>query len=99
MASTPYPTSTTCPICGKPAEVLPKTGDRYDLNCSATCGRYAISGSVEAMLEHHPLDDREKALLAAWIVRQHQDGKERPLIWDGVLTAETGRSGVDRGRF
>jgi hypothetical protein len=51
------------------------------------------------MLGYHPLDDREKALLAAWIVRQHQDGKERPLIWDGVLTAETGRSGVDRGRF
>jgi hypothetical protein len=99
MASTLYPTPTICPVCGKAAEELPKTFDQHDLDCSGTCGRYAIEGGVMTMLEHHPLDDREKALLAEWITRQHQDGEERPLIWIDVLTAVTGRSGIDRGRF
>jgi hypothetical protein len=81
------------PICGKPAKVLPPMGDRSDLDCSGTCGRYAISGGVEATLGNHPLDDREKALLAEWIAGQHREGKERPLISSYVLPAVIGRGG------
>jgi hypothetical protein len=99
MASTLYPTPTTCPICGKPAEEVPKTRNQRDLDCSGTCGRYAISGSVEAMLEHEPLTESEKTLLASWIVDQRREGEERPLIWSGVLTTVLGRSGTDQSRF
>jgi hypothetical protein len=93
MASTLYPTPTICPICGKPAEELPKTGDRHDLNCSGTCGQYAISRTVDAILAYHPLDGREKVLVAEWIMSQHQEGKDRPLVAGNVLQAVIGRGG------
>jgi hypothetical protein len=67
MASTLHPTPTTCPICGKLAEKLPKTADQSDLNCSGPCGRYAICGTDEAILAHHPLDDREKGALRSLV--------------------------------
>jgi hypothetical protein len=94
MASTLYPTPTTCPICGKPAKVLPPmSADRDDLDCSGTCGRYAISDYAKDKLADQPLNGREKVLLAAWITSQHREGKERPLISSYVLPAVIGRGG------
>jgi hypothetical protein len=93
MASTLHLTLTTCPICGKPAEEPPRTGDRRDFDCSGGCGRYAISGSVVAMLKHRPLDTWEKATLAAWIANQRRDGKNRPIITSYALQRGTGSGG------
>ena len=93
MASTLYPTPTTCPICGKPAVELPKTGNRRYLDCSGTCGRYAISGTVDAILTYHPLNGREKVLVAEWITSQHRESNERPVITSNVLQAVIGRGG------
>jgi hypothetical protein len=93
MASMLYPTPTICPICGKPAEELPKTADRHDLNCLDTCGRYAISRTVGAILAYHPLNGREKVLVVEWITSQHRESNERPVIDSDVLQAVIGRGG------
>jgi hypothetical protein len=84
---------TTCPIWGTPAEELPKTGDRREIVSPRAGGRYAISGTVEATLEHHPLDDRERQLLTDWIVGQRREGKKSSFISSYALTEVIGRGG------
>jgi hypothetical protein len=34
-----------------------------------------IFGPVDAMLEHRPLDNREKTLLTDWLMSQRRDGE------------------------
>ena len=54
---------TICPIWGTPAEERPRRGERREIISSRAGGRYAISGDVEIILAHQPLDDRGRELL------------------------------------
>jgi hypothetical protein len=82
---------TACPISDTPAQEQPKKGDKREIISSRAGERYAISGRVEAMLAHRPLDDRERELLTDWIAGEHREGKKCPLISSYVLVAVIGK--------
>jgi hypothetical protein len=91
MASTLYPTPTTCPISGAPAMQQPTGGLRREIISPGVGGSYAITGRVDAILEHRPLRDPERKLLAGWIAERHRGGEACPLITGNVLDNVLGK--------
>jgi hypothetical protein len=83
--------STTCPIWGMPAQELLATDYKREILSPRAGGPYVISGAVDAMLEQQPLDERERAILTAWIRGQRQDGEDCPLITSWILETVIGR--------
>jgi hypothetical protein len=67
--------------------------DRREITSAQAGGRYAISGTVEAMLAHRPLTEHEKTPLTNWITDQHRKGKECPHVTSYILAVVIGRSG------
>ncbi len=84
---------TTCPIWGTPAQERPRRGERREIISSRAGGRYAISGDVEIILAHQPLDDRGRELLTEWIAGQRHKGKLCPLVSSYALAAVICRGG------
>ena len=79
---------TMCPIWGTPAQQFPTTRDGRDLVSPCAGGRYAISGTAEALWPD--LDDQQRELLTQWIAGQRRAGVENPLITTCVLTSVIG---------
>ncbi len=94
MASTLYPTPTTCPISGARAKQQP-TGDlrRGIISSPGVGGPYALTGRGDAMLEHRPLTEPERQRLAGWIAERHRGGEACPLITGNVLDKVLGQRG------
>ncbi len=69
-----------CPIWGtptKPTELF--SGDGRNVDSPRAGGRYFVDGRAEIMVGQ--LDDREKARLTTWMIKQRRSGIERPEIW------------------
>jgi hypothetical protein len=82
---------TTCPIWGTPAQELLATDYKREISSPRAGGPYVISGEVDAMLEHQPLNEGENTILTAWIRGQRQDGEDCPLVTSWILETVIGR--------
>jgi hypothetical protein len=91
MASTLYPTLTTCPISGAPAMQQPTGALRRGIISPGVGGPYALTGRADAMLEHRPLTEPERQHLAGWIAERHCGGEACPLITGHVLDKVLGQ--------
>lgn len=83
--------NTTCPIWGTPAVAI-DTGirDGIAVDSPRAGGEFFISGTANAMLAN--LDDKRKALLTYWLVKQRRLGSTRPEISSKSLEDLTGMS-------
>jgi hypothetical protein len=86
-------TSTTCPIWGTPARELLATDYKREIVSPCAGGPYVISGAVDALLAHQPLDNREKTRLTDWLMSQRRDGEPCPLVTSWTLETVAGRGG------
>ena len=68
----------TCAIWNMPATKIPVIRDGQTFDSPRAGGRYFISGSAEALLEH--TDNRAKARLTTWLVEQRRLGTSCPEI-------------------
>jgi hypothetical protein len=93
MASTLYPTPTTCPISRTPAMQQPTGGLKREIISPGVGGPYALTGRADAILEHRPLTEQERKLLAGWIAARHRSGEACPLITGNVLDKVLGPRG------
>ena len=83
--------STTCPIWGTPARELLATDYKREISSPHAGGPYVISGAVDAMLAHQPLNEWEKTILTDWIRGQREDGENCPLVTSWILETVIGR--------
>lgn len=66
-----------CPICRGPArEALPRIGDFAEIICDA-CGRFRISGSSMAVMQHEDDPKKRRAVLERAI---QESGDKMPFI-------------------
>jgi hypothetical protein len=92
MTSTLHPTPTTCPISGAPAEQLPTRGDRRELLSPSVGGRYALTGTADAILHRRsPLNHRQRKFLVGRIAARRCRGQVCPLITSSDLEDVLGR--------
>jgi hypothetical protein len=82
---------TTCPIWETPAQELLATDYTREILSPRAGGPYVISGAVDAMLAHQPLDEWEKTILTDWIRGQREDGENCPLVTSWILETVIGR--------
>lgn len=84
----PYPDK--CPIWGTPAQIHDANRDGKIVDSPRTGGRYFISGSALAFLEHPDnwantaCDDRKRNL-TSWMVRQRISGNPEPEIFSDTF--------------
>jgi hypothetical protein len=74
---------------------LPAMGHKREI-ISSSVGRYAISSTVDAILEHRPWNDRERKLLAGRIAERHRSGEACPVITSYVLEDVLGSTPPER---
>jgi hypothetical protein len=91
MASTLYPTPTTCPITRVRAMQQPTGGLKREIISPGVGGPYALTGRADAMLEYRPLTEPERQRLAGWIAERHRHGEACPLITGSVLDKVLGQ--------
>jgi hypothetical protein len=76
----------TCPICqddSAPAELLPKMGDRSDIQCQR-CGHYSLVGTLADTDLLKRLDPQQRALLSGWIREQFEAGSKPTIRSDDL---------------
>ena len=76
-----------CPIWGTKAEVQSERKEQtLVVDSPRTGGKYCITAEAKALVER--LDDREKARLTSWLVKQRSLGIECPKIEDKTVSNE-----------
>lgn len=86
--------SSSCPIWGTPTR--PTTifnGDGQNVDSPRAGGKYFVDG--RAALIVNDLNDREKARLTTWLIKQRRLGVERPKIWSYENDIESITQGPD----
>jgi hypothetical protein len=80
-------TQSICAIWGTPAEKYESAGDYEHFDSPRSGGQYKISRTVLNVSSFQTLGEDAKARLTTWVVNQHRDGIQIPLINSNVLEA------------